>query len=358
MDPVVEIEPFSEKGFYLAEFRGRTLGLAARAQDLVRSEPLAAVLKELESNGTQVVFFSDADEPLQALSGAAPMPVAADRLEGEIWRGLAVRACFGVLVDADARFPERCREVATRLALPKLVWIDPAGGLQRSDGARRSFVGLAELQLTLAEGAPGESEERRTVLIEIERALRAGLPAVNVCSLEGLADELFTYTGSGTLFTRERYVDVRRLGLDDYDAAAHLIARGVAEGYLAPRAPEEVDRVLASALGAFVEGAHLAGIGALVEHPDASAAEIASLYTLTRFMGEGVGGHLVAAALERARDRGFAYVFACTTSERVVDFFQRNGFRRATNADVPAAKWDTYDPERRARVVCLRSDLR
>jgi N-acetylglutamate synthase-like GNAT family acetyltransferase len=160
------------------------------------------------------------------------------------------------------------------------------------------------------------------------------------------------------LFTRENYVVVRRVGLDDYDAAAHLIARGVAEGYLAPRPPEELERVLASAMGAFVEGAHLAGIGALIEHPAAAAAEIASLYTLTRFVGEGVGGHLVTAALERARDRGYAYVFACTTSERVVEFFVRNGFRRATDAEVPAAKWETYDPARRARVMCVRFDLR
>ena len=88
------------------------------------------------------------------------------------------------------------------------------------------------------------------------------------------------------------------------------------------------------------------------------AAEIASLYTLTRFVGEGVGGHLVAAAVERARDRGFAYVFVCTTSDRVVDFFERNGFRRATHAEVPEGKWETCDSERRARLVCLRCDLR
>jgi N-acetylglutamate synthase-like GNAT family acetyltransferase len=357
MGAASELEPFSEKGFYLAEFRGRTLAIAARERDLVSPGALAAVLKELEGNGTRVVLLSDADALLAALTGGVPAAASADRLEAEVWRGLASRACFGVAVEDGASFPARCREVVTRLALTKLVWLDAAGGLRRPDGKRRSFVGLAELQRTLADGAPGEPDERRQLLIEIEATLRAGLPAVNVCSLEGLADELFTYSGSGTLFTRERYVAVRRLGLDDYDAAAHLIARGVAEGYLAPREPEDVERVLASALGAFVEAAHLAGIGALIEHSEAAAGEIASLYTLTRFVGEGIGGHLVAAALERARDRGYAYVFACTTSERVVEFFVRNGFRRASDAEVPAEKWETYDPERRARVMCVRCDL-
>lgn len=357
MDTAAEVESFSEKGFYLAEFRGRTLGIAVPAACLVRPAPLAGVLKELEANGTRVVLLSDAEEALGALAGAPPVEVHADRLEGEVWRGLGLRACFGVMVAAGPAFSRQCREVATRLALTKLVWIDAGGGLQRCDATRLSFVGLAELERILADGASGESAERGAMLREIDIALRAGLPAVNMCSLEGLADELFTYAGSGTLFTRERYVAVRRLGLDDYDAAAHLIARGVAEGYLAPRGPEAVERVLASALGAFVEGAHLAGIGALVEHPDASAAEIASLYTLTRFMGEGVGAYLVSSALDRARERGFDYVFACTTSERVVEFFLRNGFRRATDGDVPPAKWDTYDRARRAKVTCVRADL-
>ena len=56
--------------------------------------------------------------------------------------------------------------------------------------------------------------------------LEAGLPAVNICSAEGLAEELFTYAGSGTLFTRDRYMSVRRLGIDDFDAAHDLIHRG------------------------------------------------------------------------------------------------------------------------------------
>lgn len=352
------LEPFSEKGFYLSEFRNRTLAIAVRGTELGRPAPLATLLKELEANATRVVLVSDAAEPLSDVTGAATVAARAADLEGRVWRGLAGRSAFGVHVAEGESFLERCREVAQRLALAKLVWVDAGGGLLRPDGTRRSFVSLEELRRLLAEGASGESEARRHLLVEIERALRDGLPALNLCTLDGLADELFSYAGSGTLFTRDRYVAVRRLGLDDYDAADHLIARGVAEGYLAPRAPEQVERILASALGAFVEGTHLAGIAALLEHPDAAAAEISSLYTLTRFSGEGVGAHLVAHALDVARARGFAYAFACTTSEGVVAFFERNGFRTVAEDELPASKWAAYDPERRARVRCLRADLR
>ena len=351
------VENFSEKAFYLSEFSGRTLGMAAGATVLEPSVSLAGVLKDLERNRTRVVLFSPDSDALADLLGAPPLDAAAPRLEGRVWRALRDRASVGVMLAAADAFPERCCDPSLSLALGKLVWLDPGGGLAGAGGVRRSFVDIEALQRLLEAGTLNEDPARRHLLLEIERALRGGLGAVNLCTPEGLADELFTYAGSGTLFTRKRYVVVRRLGLDDYDAADPLIARGVAEGYLAPRSPEAVDRVLASGFGAFVEGSHLAGIGALLEHRDAGAAEIVSLYTLTRFIGEGVGGHLVQFALERARERGFAYVFACTASDRVVSFFQRSGFREAGSEDVPEAKWRDYDPERRARVRCLRFDL-
>ncbi len=140
MGAASELEAFSEKGFYLAEFRGRTLAIAARERDLVSPGALAAVLKELDGNGTRVVLLSDAEELLASLAGGAPVAARADRLEAEVWRGLASRGCFGVAVEAASSFPARCREVATRLALTKLVWLDAAGGLRRPDGQRRSFV--------------------------------------------------------------------------------------------------------------------------------------------------------------------------------------------------------------------------
>ena len=160
-----------------------------------------------------------------------------------------------------------------------------------------------------------------------------------------------------TQTTRERYVDVRPLGIDDFDAADDLIARGVAEGYLAPRSPEQLDRVFTCGVGAFVEGRHLAGIGALLPYPEARAGEIASLYTLTRFLGEGIGSHLIATLCERARKQGYAFVFACTTTERVAGFFERYGFRRVGFEEVPADKWHDYDRRRRPLVRCLRKDL-
>ena len=83
---------------------------------------------------------------------------------------------------------------------------------------------------------------------------------------------------------------VRRLGLDGYDAANDLIARGVDEGYLAPRSAGEIERVLANGFGGFVEGRPLAGIGALIPPPAARPRRCASLPPPPPVPGGGVGG--------------------------------------------------------------------
>lgn len=347
--------PFSEKGFYLQEFRGRTLAIAVQASDLRTPEPLRAVVAELASHGGRVCVLSTERAHLDALLEGRVLSAVTPRLEGTVWRELRRSGSLGLLIGGSLAFAPACRDVALRLGVQKLVWLDRDGGLLDPSGARLSFVHLEELELFLA--TEGTKARRLALLREVERMLVGGIPAVNVCSLEGLADELFTYAGSGTLFTRERYMRVRPLGIDDFDAADDLVRRGVDEGYLAPRSESDIDDVLASGFGAFVEGTHLAGIGALLVDAPSQMAEIASLYTLTRFLGEGVGGHLVAHAVERAEALGLRAVFACTTMERVVAFFLRNGFREVPQEDVPASKWRGYEPARRAKVRCFRREL-
>jgi N-acetylglutamate synthase-like GNAT family acetyltransferase len=349
---------FSERDFYLSEFRGRTLAVALPGEAGERLAPVRRVVDALAAGGARAVVLA---EDGAALGHALPGRVVAaetPRVEAEVWRRLREHRAAGVALGRDGAFAGRCREMVRRLGVFKLVWLDEGGGLRRRDGRRESFVDLEALRGLLAHGGAGlVGPERIPLWREVTALLEEGVPAVNVCSAAGLEDELFTYAGSGTLFTRERYMQVRELGVDDFDAAWDLIRRGVEEGYLAPRGPEDVDAVLAAGFGAFVESRHLAGIGALLPGADGRSAEIASLYTLTRFLGEGVGGARVAVAIERAPAPGMAYVDACTTQERVGAFFERHGLVRVPPEAVPEGKWADYDPSRRARVACYRRDL-
>ena len=146
--------------------------------------------------------------------------------------------------------------------------------------------------------------------------IRGSASSISACLPGGLADELFTYAGSGTFYAREGYTEVRDLGLDDFDAAEALIHYGVEEGYLLERSAGEVERALTHGIGAFIEGRYLAGICALLPHDAGRAGEIASLYALTRFVGEGVGVHLVRTAIERAGARGME-TSECVRSEQL-----------------------------------------
>jgi len=350
------VAPFSEKSFYLSELRDRTIAIAGRGSELSRGAALEAVLKELEANQTRVVFLSDSTDAIESglgsevIAGVEPL-----RLPGPVWRCLGNSLRVGVVTDPQEVFVSSCREIALALGIEKLIWVDPAGGLVGEGGERASFVDAEALRSRI-DGA-GRGSELGEFLLGVEAMLSGGITAVNLCTLEGVSDELFTYNGSGTLFTTAGYVGVRSLGIDDFDAAVDLIERGVAEGYLAPRSPAQIEVVLESAFGAFVGGSHLAGIGALLLYDDERAAEIVSLYTLTRFLGEGVGGHLLRFAVERAKARNCRFVFACTSSERVVAFFERNGFQGVEPEQVPAEKWQGYDPARRTAVRCLRFEL-
>ena len=346
---------FSEREFYLREFRGRTLALALPPQ---AGDPVREVVAELVAGGSRVVLLVVDRADAEAAGVREWVSHDHPRLQAELWRALGRSGCAALLLGRSRHRAAQCREQALRLGVFKLVWLDPEGGLRTAEGQRQSFVDLGLLRGWLEDGGLLRAGSQRLGLWEeVARMLEEGLPAVNVCTPEGLGEELLSYAGSGTLFTRERYTVVRGLGVDDFDAAHDLLGRGVAEGYLARRSPAEVDAVLASGFGAFVEGRDLAGIGALLVSRDGRAGEICSLYTLTRFLGGGVGEGLVAHALARARERGLTYAFAYTTSERVGAFFERNGFREVSPKEVPAEKWTDYDPDRRPKVRCYRLDL-
>jgi N-acetylglutamate synthase-like GNAT family acetyltransferase len=354
---------FSERDFYLSEFRGRTLALALALGegelDAAGKAVLDEVLAALEANGTRVILLCADPRLLSRFVPDPPLHASGPGWQGALWRLSRRSLRMGFFVENASDLAAVCREVVLELGLAKLVWIDGEGGLPRSDGSRLSLVALEELDSLTAgpTGAVHPGPARSKLLEEIRTMVEGGLPSASLCDPAGLADELFTYTGSGTFFSLRRYTEVRRLVLDEFDAANDLIRRGVVEGYLVSRTEIQIELILSNAFGVFVEGRYLAGIGALLPHPGGHTGEIASLYTLTRFLGEGIGGHLVRFAVACSRERGYEAVFACTTSERVAGFFEREGFERVSPDLLPEEKWSDYAPERRSQVVCLRREI-
>ena len=396
-------EEFGEKEFYLDEFHSHTLCFAVSLRDCEQPggfESLGRVLAELIANETRVIVLLGVPERgrdvsaelvrarrrLQGLvlteetarrfpavrgrrsTGDAFVDLSRDRV-GEDDLAVALTVSWLTLrqqpllvgVVEERRLLDLAQRLAARLRVHKLVLIEPQGGISSADGTALSFMDEAMLSAVLQ---PGQAEwaglaARRATLDAVRAALLGGVHAVNLCPLGGLARELYTYEGSGTLFTREDYCRIERLGIDDFEAVERLIARGQREGYLKPRTPAEIARILINGFGAAISSQHFAGVCGLEvdAYRTERVGEIVGLYTITRFKGEGVGGRLIACALDEARASGLRYVFACTVDERAESFFERHGFVRVPPDEVPPAKWIGYDCERRARLKVLRCNL-
>jgi amino-acid N-acetyltransferase len=379
-------ETFAEKEFYLDEFHDKTLLVALRAADWI-AEParpaVVEVLTTLLSHEARLVLLletgQEAGEQRQvaalanqlARGGHTPVaaPVDLTLEEGsveqrclQLWAVLrTTRLVVGRWAKNAPVSLARCaQQVAVGLRVYKLVYLDPYGGLVR-DGQRLSCLtepGLHDL-LGAAYQAADELAARRPVLEAIHAALAGGVTSVSLCPLAGLGQELFTYTGCGTLFTRVEYCQITKLGIDDFHEVEGLLQRGVRAGYLKPRTPYDMARLLLHGYVARLGPASMepAGFCALLPYPDDRAAELTGLLTITRYQGEGVGGRLVAALVQEAYRQGLTYVFACTTQAGAQRLFVRQGFQQVAPEAVAAEKWHGYDPARRAQVAVYRRDL-
>ncbi|HUY26226.1 MAG TPA: GNAT family N-acetyltransferase [Candidatus Binataceae bacterium] len=370
---------FSEKSFYLEEFYGKSLLFAMvppggdRISDF---NSLIRTLRELRRNQTRcIAIVSPAALPkllerMGRMAPRAPIPVfnpalglrsrpyPPDSAVAQIWEGLRAGSIVvaSTIDDDPADLVVFAQELASRLRVFKLIFLDRQDGLNDRKGNRLSFVEMTRIRRTL--GTSG-SRVRRAIVRAADRALKDGVSSVNLVAPRGVYDELFSFVGSGTLFTEMQYGRVLPISIDDFEEVEALIVRAQEEGFLLHRTPEQIARILPSCFGYRIGDEHLAGICALLTDPyrRERAGEITAMYTLTRFQGEGVAVELVKECVKEAQARMLRYVFACTSEDRAARFFTRLGFRRIGPPEVPAAKWRGYDKPRIARLNIFRYEL-
>jgi N-acetylglutamate synthase-like GNAT family acetyltransferase len=236
-----------------------------------------------------------------------------------------------------------------------VVIVDERGGLDAGSGTR-SFVHAAALaRVVRAEEDCGDWSLAE--LQQLVAAVRSGIDAVNLTTAEGVAEELFTYQGSGTLVTAEEYCTVDRLGVEQFQEAERLLARGEREGFLLPRSEEQKHRLLLAGYGAWFGGTRLAGVCGLESelYSRRRVGEVVGLYTITRFQGEGVGVRMIDHLIDVAKEGGLRALFACSSNQRAIAFFERCGFDRVEPDKVPASKWVGRRSD--SMPVCLWRDL-
>jgi N-acetylglutamate synthase-like GNAT family acetyltransferase len=358
---------FDEKSFYLEEFYGKSLLFALippSGERLGELDSLVRTLRELRRNQARCIVIVSADAPraeppvFNPGAGLRSRPYPPDSAVARIWRALSAGSIVVAVADTNKPrdFTVFAAELASRLRVFKLILLDRQGGLTSSSGDRMSFLELSRIGAAVRKQ---RTARRRAELREVARALRDGVGSVNLAAPREVYDELFSFIGTGTLFTERQYGFVRPISIDDFEEVEALILRGQREGYLLARSREEIAELLPSCFGYRVGDEHLAGVCSLLteRYHRERAGEITALYTLTRFAGEGVAVELVKQILNEARERPLRYVFACTAEERAAKFFARLGFRRVGPRDIPPAKWRGYDRARMSRLEIFRYDL-
>jgi N-acetylglutamate synthase-like GNAT family acetyltransferase len=379
---------FSERSFFLKAFQGRYLTFVlSDASDLVPEsvDALRRLLMELlvephrnGREGSRILLLYEATEevslalsPIFSCFAQQLQIIVPDAAQGMIppllwqhpgeWCGkrllaMAVPVCHGV------PFADQILQFGLHLRMSRLIWLDREGGINNEAGQVQGYFNSARLtELLRSREVP-----RLALLQRLQRLLAGGVKAIVLCRVGDLEQELFTYQGCGSFFSRHPYCRVRRLGLDDYAEAVTIIRRGEQEGFLLPRSPVMLSQVLAGSVGAYILEDRLAGLCALhsTAYQAEKAGEVVSLYTLTRYQGVGVGGQLLAHLVQEARQQGLHTLFACTRHERVAEFFlrcrlgrHRDAFYRVDAPMLPAAKWQGYDPLRKREMICLRLQL-
>ena len=192
------------------------------------------------------------------------------------------------------------QELASRLRVFKLILLDRQGGLTDATTKRIPSSSLAGSRATSqANVLPADARD----CARSRARCATGSDSVNLVAPREVYEELFSFIGTGTLFTeqplRHRPADLDRRfrGSRSADPCA---ARTRASCCARSR---EKSPTAALCFGYRVGDEHLAGVCALLTEPyrRERAGEITGLYTLTRFLGEGVASELVKEVSPRRR---------------------------------------------------------
>lgn len=248
-------------------------------------------------------------------------------------------------------------DVATKTAIAlkahKLIFIGEVDGLLDNEGNL-----LAELSLQAAEAHLQSLDINRPeemmmadCLSHAIKALQNGVSRVHMIpfALDGcLLLELFSHDGVGTMIVRSDLEYLRDANLDDVGAILQLIEPLEADGTLMRRGQETLERDIAH-FSVIEHDRLLFGCAALFPYPEEQMGELACLVVDPQSQGMGDGERLLMRIEQRARLQGLKKLFALTT--RTEHWFLKRGFVRAQVSDLPAARQQGYNWERRSVVL-------
>lgn len=244
---------------------------------------------------------------------------------------------------------EAAEAVATAIKADKLVYLTDSRGVTDQSGELLDAMTADEASQLLRDADWLTSDMVRYLPCAV-RASRAGVGRVHLIGYQqdgALLRELFTHDGVGTVITRESLENIREAKPDDIAALIALIEPMEQEGILVHRPRELLEREI-ERFSIMLHDGIIVGCAALYPHSE-DEAELACLAVSPEHREWGYGEQLMQRIERRAKKAGFKRLFVLTT--RTEHWFVERGFKLGTVDDLPTAKKEMYNYQRRSKVL-------
>ncbi len=244
---------------------------------------------------------------------------------------------------------EAAESVAAAIKADKLVYLTDSRGVTDKNGELLDAMTADEVADLIKTGDWLSSDISRYLPCAV-RASKAGVGRVHLISYEqdgALLRELFTHDGVGTVITQESLENIREARPDDIAALIALIEPMEEEGILVHRPRELLEREIEH-FSIMLHDGIIVGCAALYSHSEEEA-ELACLAVSPEQREWGYGEQLMTRIIKRAKRMKIKRLFVLTT--RTEHWFVERGFKLGTVDDLPAAKRDMYNYQRRSKVL-------
>ena len=239
--------------------------------------------------------------------------------------------------------------VATAVKADKLILLTETAGILTPDGSLASELSIEDGEAMLASGqATGSAAFNLRYAI---KACRGGVARAHIIpyTLDGsVLVELFTHSGVGTMVAPENLEKMRDATPDDVGGIIKLLEPLEIDGTLVKRPRELIEREIDRFIVLEHDGV-IFGCAALYPFPSEQMGEMAALTVHPQYQGYGDGERLMKRIEAKAKAAGINRLFVLTT--RTAHFFIKRGFKPATVDDLPQARQNLYNWQRRSQVL-------
>jgi amino-acid N-acetyltransferase len=241
---------------------------------------------------------------------------------------------------------------AVALDADKLIFLTETGGVADRDGRLMTEITEAQARDILAEQyLPAEAAD---YLRHALKACDGGVARAHIVPFEldgSVLLELFLHDGVGSMVVEETLEALREATQDDVGGLLALIRPLEEDGTLVKRDRALIEREVANFTVIEHDGV-IFGCAALYAFPEDGMGELACLAVNPQVQSQGDGERLLKRIEQRARAAGLSQLFVLTT--RTAHWFQKRGFRIGTVDDLPRARKNLYNWQRKSQVLTKR----